>query len=243
MNIYFLPSQVERESGFITQNIWQHSLVQMAWILNDILFVIILFIILFISINCGKQSERLQMSGSCSQEVAESGCVNTIPVCKNRLILPSVQVWENALRRQYIGALNVSNFFPKIQLVCQLSLLTSSKLKNWIGAWKESINFPKTQLAREILHTYDTLSIQGHSRIAPCRLQLISSRVQSKAHSVTHRQTDQPITVWISLREVRVCDFSLLYSKILCGESREWRNLLSVKISNHLVSNKLNLPR
>ena len=34
-------------------------------------------------------------------------------------------------------------------------------------------------------------------------------------------QTDQPITVWISLREVRVCDFSLLYSKILCGESRE----------------------
>ena len=42
----------------------------MAWILNDILFVIILFIIsfiyfiylLFISINCGKQSERLQVS-------------------------------------------------------------------------------------------------------------------------------------------------------------------------------------
>ena len=41
---YFLPSQIEHESGLISQNIWQHSLVWMARILNDILFVIILFI-------------------------------------------------------------------------------------------------------------------------------------------------------------------------------------------------------
>ena len=46
------------------------------------------------------------------------------------LIFLIFQVREYALRRQYIGALNVSNFFPKIQLACQLSLLTSSKL-NW----------------------------------------------------------------------------------------------------------------
>ena len=95
------------------------------------------------------------------------------------------QVWEYALRRQYIGALNVSNFFLKIQLACQLSLLTSSKL-NW--RMKRVNKFPKTQLAREILYTYNTLSIQGHSRIAPWSL--ISSRVQSKAQCDT--QTDWP---------------------------------------------------
>ena len=44
-------------------------------------------------------------------------------------------------------------------------------------------NFPKTQLAREILHTYNTLSIQGHSQLK-----------SAKQSSVTHRQTDQPIT-------------------------------------------------
>ena len=38
------PSQFELKSGLISQNIWQHSLVWMARILNDILFVIILFI-------------------------------------------------------------------------------------------------------------------------------------------------------------------------------------------------------
>ena len=99
--------------------------------------------------------------------------------------LATLQVWEYALRRQYIGALNVSNFFLKIQLACQLSLLTSSIL-NW--RMKRVNNFPKTQLAREILHTYNTLSIQGHSRIAPWSL--ISSRVQSKAQCDT--QTDWP---------------------------------------------------
>ena len=37
----------------------------------------ILFSSLINSINCGKQSERLQVSVSCSQVVAESGCVTT----------------------------------------------------------------------------------------------------------------------------------------------------------------------
>ena len=62
MNIYFLPSPVERE---LLKTLWQHSLDQMAGILVDILFVIILFsylfylfiyyfiYLLFISINCG----------------------------------------------------------------------------------------------------------------------------------------------------------------------------------------------
>ena len=35
------------------------------------------------SINCGKQGERLQVSVSCSQVVAESGCVTTD--CRYRL--------------------------------------------------------------------------------------------------------------------------------------------------------------
>ena len=42
MNIYFFPSQVERE---LLKTLWQHSLAQMAGILIDILFVIILFIL------------------------------------------------------------------------------------------------------------------------------------------------------------------------------------------------------
>ena len=41
MNIYFLPSQVERE---LLKTLWQHSLAQIAGILVDILFVIVLFI-------------------------------------------------------------------------------------------------------------------------------------------------------------------------------------------------------
>ena len=41
MNIYFLSSQVERK---LLKTLWQHSLAQMAGILVDILFVIILFI-------------------------------------------------------------------------------------------------------------------------------------------------------------------------------------------------------
>ena len=42
------------------------------------LFFFIFFIyLLLISINCGKQSKRLQVSVSCSQVVAEIGCVTT----------------------------------------------------------------------------------------------------------------------------------------------------------------------
>ena len=68
MNIYFFPSQVERE---LLKTLWQHSLAQMAGILVDIatlcyysiylIYFIYLFIyfiyyfiyLLFISINCG----------------------------------------------------------------------------------------------------------------------------------------------------------------------------------------------
>ena len=128
------------------------------------------------------------------------------------------QVWEYALRRQYIGALNVSNFFLKIQLACQLSLLTSSKL-NW--RMKRVKNFPKTQLAREILHTYNTLSIQGHSRIAPWSL--ISSRVQSKAQCDT--QTDWPTNY--KLTQLTSCILDLVgRGCVLLSLSPAWCSML-----------------
>ena len=52
---------------------------------NSILFYLFILFIYYlaISINCCKQSERLQVSISCSQVVAESGCVTTD--CRYRL--------------------------------------------------------------------------------------------------------------------------------------------------------------
>ena len=59
-----------------------------------------LIYLLFISINCGKQSGRLQVSVSCSQVVDESGCVNTD--CRYRRIL-----WLPITRKIRVAQKNV----------------------------------------------------------------------------------------------------------------------------------------